>query len=638
MQIPLLKILIIFKLYEDSLSLSDSENNDTLNNNFVGRKIYLQEHSKIEDTGLSSTSIVNVNDLNIENSTVFRPHSVSSHIELAASKTFLKKTPTSSVLGATSKSLSNHATLSSTIAKANVATETLSAQLNIESSSKAAFSISSSFIYKSKDKEKSSTFNEVQTSKRSSQGILLSSSQNLKTSAAERISSKQQKKSTISTSNTKVEDSSLITSAIIELRSSKILSPSVSQFSVKSTVPILTTRRRSLGVNSSYTNDLSTTIPKLSGSTILAQSSANTSYSLDTFTKLSLASSVVTSSFVSIFTSSVSPSNVSNSHSTASAFDKHSSSVNTKTSSISNFVNITVTSVHANYSMSTHLQNSSLISVIVSSSVRTAFSSNIRNITHSSTATKHSSISSSIVRNVSSSIVSSSSSCQPTIPLSILCASYIHPAASTFSFVNKTSSISHSDNRTMIPIKSSLPGIPSISSLFNYSTLIASTSTNFSHSTSPLSLNITSSSLTSAKLHSSPPVIASTQSFILTSVPQSSSQKGIAPTTSYRYRQSAAIINPPLPKCKAALLDISDAMTNLSTCVLMNMRPMQVCQQCLDERETLHNYHGAAFKGECGRELVAAYNERYQLIPKMYDHQVSIWDTLSCESKSFFFV
>lgn len=95
---------------------------------------------------------------------------------------------------------------------------------------------------------------------------------------------------------------------------------------------------------------------------------------------------------------------------------------------------------------------------------------------------------------------------------------------------------------------------------------------------------------------------------------------------------SAIIIVPPIQQCDVAITRFSGAISNLTDCLLMHLHPMRPCYSCSVYYDELQNLHTLLFT-KCKDVLVTDFNAQYQVIPKMFESQVQIWNALGCKSK-----
>eukprot|EP00794_Sanderia_malayensis_P000239 gene239-856_t len=94
--------------------------------------------------------------------------------------------------------------------------------------------------------------------------------------------------------------------------------------------------------------------------------------------------------------------------------------------------------------------------------------------------------------------------------------------------------------------------------------------------------------------------------------------------------QNASDIVPAKRECDFVLQELSNAVSNLSYCMLKFSHPMEVCRKCTSPLTNMEVHHRSVFK-KCENALISNYFESYQIIPKVYGFQRSMWYHLQCD-------
>ena len=192
--------------------------------------------------------------------------------------------------------------------------------------------------------------------------------------------------------------------------------------------------------------------------------------------------------------------------------------------------------------------------------------------------------------------------------------------------VTKTSMVciktaSHSSNITSLVPESLSTSIISSSKV---QTSIAPSSSALSDSSN---LVVISTELLSPSLSTTIQVISSTN------IPYSSVlSSSISPSSSQIQSISASILTPAVHVCDVVANNFSIALNNYTTCVLVHLKPMEVCYKCIQQYETLKLYHRKVYH-DCGKRLITRYNAQYQVIAHLFEIQQQTWNSLECESK-----
>lgn len=93
---------------------------------------------------------------------------------------------------------------------------------------------------------------------------------------------------------------------------------------------------------------------------------------------------------------------------------------------------------------------------------------------------------------------------------------------------------------------------------------------------------------------------------------------------------SAYVIQPSLHTCDVVASNFSIVLNNYTSCILKNLHPMEICFECINEYETMHEYHRKVYH-DCGKKLIGDYNSRYQVIAQLFQIQQETWNSLQCE-------
>ena len=111
----------------------------------------------------------------------------------------------------------------------------------------------------------------------------------------------------------------------------------------------------------------------------------------------------------------------------------------------------------------------------------------------------------------------------------------------------------------------------------------------------------------------------------------------ITPSTLVTPNSTAfSTISPPMEKCKNVTLEFSSAVNNFIDCVLHHFEPMTVCMNCMKRYQELRDCH-PQIEG-CTKQLITKFNAEYQIIPLLYESQMSVWRSLDCESNHIYIV
>ena len=111
----------------------------------------------------------------------------------------------------------------------------------------------------------------------------------------------------------------------------------------------------------------------------------------------------------------------------------------------------------------------------------------------------------------------------------------------------------------------------------------------------------------------------------------------ITPSTLVTPNSTAfSTISPPMEKCKVVTLEFSSAVNNFTDCVLHHFEPMTVCMNCMKRYQELRECH-RQIEG-CTKQLITKFNAEYQIIPLLYESQMSVWRSLDCESNHIYIV
>lgn len=110
----------------------------------------------------------------------------------------------------------------------------------------------------------------------------------------------------------------------------------------------------------------------------------------------------------------------------------------------------------------------------------------------------------------------------------------------------------------------------------------------------------------------------------------------ITPTLVTPNSTAFSTISPPMEKCKNVTLEFSSAVNNFIDCVLHHFEPMTVCMNCMKRYQELRECH-RQIEG-CTKQLITKFNAEYQIIPLLYESQMSVWRSLDCESNHIYIV
>ena len=110
----------------------------------------------------------------------------------------------------------------------------------------------------------------------------------------------------------------------------------------------------------------------------------------------------------------------------------------------------------------------------------------------------------------------------------------------------------------------------------------------------------------------------------------------ITPTLVTPNSTAFSTISPPMEKCKVVTLEFSSAVNNFTDCVLHHFEPMTVCMNCMKRYQELRECH-RQIEG-CTKQLITKFNAEYQIIPLLYESQMSVWRSLDCESNHIYIV
>ena len=130
-------------------------------------------------------------------------------------------------------------------------------------------------------------------------------------------------------------------------------------------------------------------------------------------------------------------------------------------------------------------------------------------------------------------------------------------------------------------------------------------------------LNTSSSQLTT--------IISSTQS-----IEPSASSSSLVVSSNI----NASTLVPSVHVCDIVASNFTVALNNYTSCVLLNLKPMEVCQKCFEQYETMKIFHRKIYH-DCGKHLIGRYNAQYQVIAGLFEIQQRSWNSLECESEFF---
>lgn len=183
-----------------------------------------------------------------------------------------------------------------------------------------------------------------------------------------------------------------------------------------------------------------------------------------------------------------------------------------------------------------------------------------------------------------------------------------------------------------------------LSSLLTNSFLIQNSTTATSASSSiqvSLSTMIAVSNIT----HLASSIIASQSEWDISSVaissivPEINISSSIEPSMSSKFNISSAIVESAYiiapatkyHKCYDVASNFSEALNNYTSCILLNLRPMEVCFKCYKQYDAMKQHHRKVYQ-ECKKQLISSYNHKYQVVTKLFDLQKETWNSLECES------
>ena len=136
----------------------------------------------------------------------------------------------------------------------------------------------------------------------------------------------------------------------------------------------------------------------------------------------------------------------------------------------------------------------------------------------------------------------------------------------------------------------------------------------------------TSQNITSSQLPTT--MLSSTQSI----EPSASSSSLIVSSSIV----NASTLIPSVHVCDIVASNFTVALNNYTSCVLLNLKPMEVCQKCFEQYETMKIYHRKIYH-DCGKHLIGRYNSQYQVISGLFEIQQRSWNSLECESELLLF-
>ncbi|XP_066927105.1 uncharacterized protein [Clytia hemisphaerica] len=129
----------------------------------------------------------------------------------------------------------------------------------------------------------------------------------------------------------------------------------------------------------------------------------------------------------------------------------------------------------------------------------------------------------------------------------------------------------------------------------------------------------------------SPSLSTTIQMISSSNIPYSSVlSSSISPSSSQVQSISASILTPAVHICDVVANNFSIALNNYTTCVLVHLKPMEVCFKCIQQYETLKLYHRKVYH-DCGKRLITRYNAQYQVIAHLFEIQQRTWNSLECE-------
>ena len=95
---------------------------------------------------------------------------------------------------------------------------------------------------------------------------------------------------------------------------------------------------------------------------------------------------------------------------------------------------------------------------------------------------------------------------------------------------------------------------------------------------------------------------------------------------------NASVLLPSVHVCDVVAGNFTIALNNYTSCILFNLKPMEVCFKCFEQYETLKLFHRKIYH-DCGKHLIGRYNSQYQVIARLFDIQQQSWQSLGCESE-----
>ena len=108
-------------------------------------------------------------------------------------------------------------------------------------------------------------------------------------------------------------------------------------------------------------------------------------------------------------------------------------------------------------------------------------------------------------------------------------------------------------------------------------------------------------------------------------------------TPSYSVVSNQSDIQPIAKKgCDVVLDGLATVMGRMTSCIISNLRPLQICGKCTHLHSDLKRYQILISKADgCNQKLIMEYNAQYQAIPKIFKVQNDMWQNFECESKFF---
>ena len=95
---------------------------------------------------------------------------------------------------------------------------------------------------------------------------------------------------------------------------------------------------------------------------------------------------------------------------------------------------------------------------------------------------------------------------------------------------------------------------------------------------------------------------------------------------------NASILVPSVHVCDIVASNFTIALNNYTTCMLLNLKPMEVCFKCSQQYQTVKLFHRKIYH-DCGKHLIGRYNSQYQVIAGLFQIQKQSWDSLECNSE-----